>query len=58
MAEFMGLNVHTVQFKPDLYARVCRRLRDYHPLRWDFGDDTAAATKFPMTVNGVNWGKL
>jgi serine/threonine-protein kinase ATR len=58
MAEFMGLNVHTVQFKASLYAPVCQRLRDYHPLRWDFGEDTAAPTKFPMTVNGVDWNEL
>jgi serine/threonine-protein kinase ATR len=59
MAEFMGLNVHTVQFKPDLYAPVCRRLRDYHPLRWDVTDgDPARLTAFPMAVNRVDWAAL
>ena len=29
--EFMGLNGHTIQFKPLLYAPVCRAVRDYHP---------------------------
>ena len=57
--DFMGLNVHTVQFKTDLYAPVCRRLRDYHPLGWDIiGDDPGHLTKFPMAANGVDWGML
>jgi hypothetical protein len=59
MRDFMGLNVHTVQFKTDLYAPVCRRLRDYHPLGWDIiGDDPGHLTKFPMAANGVDWGML
>jgi serine/threonine-protein kinase ATR len=59
MRQFMGLNVHTIQFKPDLYAPVCRRLRDYHPLRWDVAaDDPSKPTSFPMSANGVDWGKL
>jgi hypothetical protein len=59
MRDLMGLNVHTVQFKPDLYAPVCRRLRDYHPLGWDLvGDDPGHLTKFPMAANGVDWGAL
>jgi hypothetical protein len=58
MAEFIGLNVHTVQFKPDLYAPVCKRLRDYHPLRWDFNNDLSKLTTFPMTTNGVDWQQL
>ncbi|HET6248644.1 MAG TPA: hypothetical protein VFE47_13160 [Tepidisphaeraceae bacterium] len=58
MRDFMGLNTHTVGFRPDLYAPVCRNLRDYHPFDWDVGNDTSAATKFPMTVNGVSWEEL
>jgi hypothetical protein len=58
MRDFMGLNVHTVQFKPDLYAPVCRRLRDYHPMRWDVDENPAKATVFPMAANGVDWGSL
>ena len=58
MRDFMGLNVHTVQFKPDLYAPVCRRLRDYHPLEWDVGADTSHVTTFPISGNGVDWGEL
>lgn len=58
MRDFMGLNGHTVQFKPDLYAPVTRLVRDYHPIDWDFGDDTSYATKFPMARNGVDWAKV
>src|SRR5947209_11286709 len=58
MRDFMGLNVHTVQFKPDLYAPICRRLRDYHPFRWDVGADPAHATTFPLAENRVDWGTL
>jgi len=59
MREFMGLNVHTVNFKPALYAPVCRNLRDYHPIEWDTGAaDTSRATTFPMAANKVDWGKM
>src|SRR4051812_7340786 len=58
MRDFMGLNVHTVQFRPELYKPVCRLVRDYHPVHWDLGDDTARALAFPMAANGVDWSKL
>ena len=58
MRDFMGLNVHTVQFKPALYAPVCRLLRDYHPVDWDIAGDPSRATVFPMAANGVDWGAL
>lgn len=58
MRDFMGLNVHTVKFKPDLYGPVCRRLRDYHPLEWDVGNDTSHPTVFPMAANRVDWGAM
>jgi hypothetical protein len=58
MGDFMGLNVHTVQFKTDLYAPVTRVLRNYHPLRWDVGKDTSAPLEFPFAKNRVDWGKL
>lgn len=56
--DFMGLNVHTVQFRPELYLPVCRLLRDYHNIDWDLGTDTSSKTLFPMTRNGVNWKDL
>jgi hypothetical protein len=58
MREFMGLNAHTVQFKPDLYAPVCRRVRDYHPIRWDIEENPARPTVLPMAANGVDWSSL
>ena len=58
MKDFIGLNVHTVKFKPELYAPVTRILRNYHPIKWDFGEDTSAATTFPFAANRVNWAQL
>src|SRR5215207_4516522 len=58
MRELMGLNGHTVQFKPELYAPVTKVIRDYHPLKWDFGDDSSFATTFPLARNRVDWSKV
>ena len=58
MKDFIGLNVHTVQFKPDLYAPVTRVLRNYHPVKWDLGEDTSLLPPFPMARNRVDWGKM
>jgi len=58
MRDFMGLNVHTVQFKPELYAPVTRVVRNYHPFSWDVGKDTAAPLEFPFAKNRVHWSSL
>jgi hypothetical protein len=58
MRDFIGLNGHTVQFKPDLYAPVAKLIRDYHPLKWDVGDDTNFSTTFPFARNRVDWSKV
>ena len=58
MRDFIGLNVHTVQFKPELYAPVTRVVRDYHPINWDVGNDTSYAPQFPRARNGVDWKHL
>lgn len=58
MRDFMGLNVHTVQFKTELYAPVTRVLRNYHPFSWDVGKDTSAPLDFPFARNRVDWGSL
>lgn len=58
MRDFIGLNTHTVQFKPDLYQPVTRLLRNYHPMAWDYGDDPTMPLSFPTTKNGVNWLEL
>src|SRR5688572_16362475 len=41
MRDFIGINAHTVQFKPELYAPICRLVRDYHPFDWDAEGDTS-----------------
>ncbi len=55
MKDFMGLCGHTIQFKPDLYSPAVKVVRDYHPIDWDFGDDTSYKTTFPMARNKVDW---
>src|SRR3954465_2322803 len=53
--DFMGINGHTVQFRPELYAPVARLVRDYHSVEWDLGKDSDFETQFPTARNGVNW---
>ena len=56
--DFMGLNTHTVRFKPELYKPVTRLLRDYHGFKWDVGDETDFRTQFPFARNRVDWGSM
>ena len=58
MRDFIGLNGHTVQFKPKLYAPVTKLVRDYHPLKWDVGNDTSFLTTFPLARNRVDWNQV
>jgi hypothetical protein len=58
MKDLMGICVHTVQFKPDLYRPICLHVRDYHGLNWDLGDDTSFQPTFPLARNQVNWEAL
>lgn len=58
MRDFIGLCVHTVLFKPELYRPVCSQVRDYHGFDWDVGNDTAFAPAFPFARNRVDWGTL
>ena len=58
LRDFIGLNTHTVLFRPALYKPVTHLLRDYHDLNWDIGDNTASATTFPLASNGVNWQQV
>jgi len=53
--DFVGLCGHTVNFKPDLYAPVCRVVRDYHPVPWDLEKDTSALPAWPFAKNRVSW---
>jgi hypothetical protein len=58
MRDFIGLNGHTVQFRPALYSPVASRVRDYHNLDWDLGSNTSNDTQFPFAANRVNWDTL
>lgn len=58
MRDFMGLCVHTVTFKPELYQPIASRVRDYHPFDWDVGQETDHPTTFPMARNKVDWKQV
>src|SRR4051794_13082046 len=58
LRDFIGLNVHTVQFKPELYQPITKRLRDYHPYEWDVGNETDYYPRFPFARNQVDWEGL
>jgi len=58
LRDFIGINGHTIQFRPDLYKPVARLVRDYHPFSWDVGDETDFATTFPFARNRVDWGNV
>jgi hypothetical protein len=58
MRDFVGVNGHTVQFKPDLYQPVGRLVRDYHPVSWDLGTNTAELPPFPFAKNRVDWNHV
>jgi hypothetical protein len=54
----VGINGHTVQFKPKVYTPVCRLVRDYHPVEWDLGKETDFVTTFPFARNRVSWEQV
>ncbi|MEM9418524.1 MAG: hypothetical protein AAGA25_05635 [Planctomycetota bacterium] len=58
LRDFLGLNTHTVQFKPERYDGLVEKLRDYHPVHWDLEDDTALLPPFPLAKNRVDWQKV
>ena len=58
MRDFIGINGHTVQFKPELYQPVCRLVRDYHPVEWDLGKNTSELPEFPFAKNRVDWNQV
>jgi hypothetical protein len=58
MRDLMGLNGHTIRFRPDLYSPIAKLARDYHPVEWDLGKNTSAATTFPFSANRVDWLKV
>jgi hypothetical protein len=58
IADLVGICGHTVAFKPELYAPVARRVRDYHPIEWDLGKDTSTLPQWPFAKNRVDWSKV
>lgn len=56
--DFLGINGHTIQFRPKLYRPLCRLARDYHPVEWDLGKDSDFQTTFPFARNRVDWGQV
>ena len=58
MRDFVGINGHTVQFRPELYRPLCGVVRDYHPVEWDLGSKTAELPPFPFAKNRVDWSNV
>src|ERR1035437_1711558 len=58
MRDFIGINGHTVQFKPDLYRPVGGLVRDYHPVEWDLGKDSAELPGFPLARSEEHTSEL
>ena len=56
--DFIGLNTHTIQFRPELYKPVAKLIRNYHPVEWDLANDPKNTTTFPKARNGVDWMSL
>jgi len=46
--DFVGINGHTVRFKPDLYQSVCRIVYGYHPAGWDLAKNTGTLPEWPF----------
>lgn len=58
MKDFIGLNGHTVQFRPALYRPVAELVRDYHPVSWDLAEEPAKLPEFPIAKNRVDWSQV
>jgi hypothetical protein len=58
MRDFIGINGHTVQFKPELYRPVSGVVRDYHPVEWDLAKETSVLPAFPFAKNKVDWSHV
>ncbi len=58
MRDFMGINGHSIPFRPALYAPAATLVRDYHNFSWDVGDNSNYNTTFPLARNGVNWNTI
>jgi hypothetical protein len=51
--DFIGVNGH-FHFKPELYSRLTRLVRNYHDMIWDV-DAPGGKITIPECSNGVNW---
>jgi hypothetical protein len=58
MRDFLGINGHTVVFRPALYSPVCSLVRDYHPVVWDLADHTDVLPALPEAKNRVDWNDV
>lgn len=58
MRDFMGINGNIGIFRPELYAKTCTLIRDYHNGEWDFGDSPANETRYPLTATEYLPGKV
>ncbi len=58
LRDFMGICGHTIQFRPELYSKICRLARDYHGFDWDVGEQTDYKLDFPFARNRVNWKEV
>ena len=60
MQDFIGINGHTVQFKPELYRPVCGLVRDGHPVRMGLGQGSrrnfTGGSRFREA--GVDWNQV
>jgi exo-beta-1,3-glucanase (GH17 family) len=56
--DLVGINGHTVAFKPELYKPVCGVVRDYHPVKWDLAEDTSKLPDWPFAKNKVSWEQV
>lgn len=54
MRDFIGINGHTIQFNPELYAPLCRLVRDYHPYLWDIDGTSDKLRPFPVAQH-IDW---
>jgi serine/threonine-protein kinase ATR len=55
-----GANAWSQAYDPNLYAPVTNWIRDYHPLSWDLGNNSAnaATVNFRRSANNADWDKV
>ena len=64
MRDFVGLNSYATghsphrAFDPELYRPVSRRLREYHRVKRDLGDDPSEPAPLPWGKDGTDWAAV